>query len=142
LIEKKELTFVLVLSFLLWYNYRKREDDVIMSIEELSILQAKENYRLIEGHLKSVQIASITYSDPYAGSQLYVLQDAENQTLYVGETGKSLYARIKGNGNSSHCKKPWFTDVDTVLFIELPDNKFIRRKWENEVSIVLEPLHN
>lgn len=113
-----------------------------MKIKALSMQQANENYKSIKSQFKKVKVKSISYSNAYIGSQLYVLIGENNKILYVGETGTSLYNRIRGDGSGSHYNKAWFKYVRIVSFMKLPNNKFIRRKWGNELSIVLKPVYN
>jgi hypothetical protein len=77
------------------------------------------------------------------GSFVYVAYNGE-QCLYVGETNVSLQARFKKNGNSAHCKKPWYKKVTKVEYCRWELNELQlkeRRLLEQAVSIILKPLH-
>ena len=113
-----------------------------MDIKNHSMEQAKKNYSLIEDSMDIIDIKRVNSQNKIEGSSIYILLDADKEAFYGGETGASLYARIKGNGNASHCKKEWFDNVKYISYHDMPNDKFIRRKWENEVSLVLKPKYN
>jgi hypothetical protein len=112
-----------------------------MDIEKFSVKQAESNYECIKGSFIEVDKESVTYQNRFEGSYIYILINSKQDVLYVGETGASLYARIKGNGSGAHSKKEWFEEVQIIRYLNFPNNQYIRRKWENEITIVLKPKY-
>ena len=53
------------------------------------------------------------------GSYVYVAYEDE-LVLYVGETGKYVRTRFKGDGSGEHQKEDWYCRMTHVRFLELP----------------------
>ena len=66
-----------------------------------------------------------------------------NIVIYVGETGVSLKARFKGNGNSSHCKKYWYKNITEVKYIRWDTEELTtpeRKYLEAAITVSLKPI--
>ena len=71
----------------------------------------------------------------------------DKDLLYIGMVSDaktaSLYARMYANGNSKHCGKSWFEEVNKVFFYKMnTEDKFDIQVLERILIRELKPVHN
>lgn len=79
---------------------------------------------------------------------IYLLYNKDNKVIYVGKVGDgpetSFYHRMYKNGNSAHCNKPWFNEVEKFRFKSFPKLKCDELKKIERLMIYAknQPIYN
>lgn len=116
-------------------------------------MNREEFIKIIEEKIESESIydKDKTYiTENYKNSKngIYFLYDKNNKVIYVGKAGDgsdtSFYHRMYKNGNSAHCNKPWFNEVEMFRFKSFPNltDKELRKIERLMIYAKNQPIYN